>query len=202
MSGIKALKTALRKDLRKQLALVSEEVVDNESRQVVAQLLESKTFKESRRVSVYINMSGEIKTQEIIQSLFDQGKECFVPRCDGTQMEMLRLNSYEDYLSLPLNKWQIPEPRLDEIRENAFDNGGLDLIIMPGLGFDLSGSRIGHGKGYYDRYLERCANSGKMPYTVALALSAQIIKDDLPVDHFDRKPSLIITPQNVIYPKC
>ncbi|ORX90758.1 hypothetical protein K493DRAFT_265409 [Basidiobolus meristosporus CBS 931.73] len=201
VSNVKVLKTEVRKQLRKSLGLLSEEVVVRESQQVVAQLLDLNAFKDSKRVSVYINMSGEIKTQEIIRQLFLQGKECFVPRCDGTRMEMLRLNSYEDYLSLPLNKWKIPEPKLDEVREDAFETGGLDLIIMPGLGFDLSGSRIGHGKGYYDRYLESCANSGKIPSTVALALSAQIVEDNLPVDHFDRKPDLIITPQRIIYPK-
>ena len=43
-----------------------------------------------------------------------------------------KLTSIEDYRGLTKNKWGIPEPTLEENRENCMDNGGLDLIIMPG----------------------------------------------------------------------
>jgi 5-formyltetrahydrofolate cyclo-ligase len=41
-------------------------------------------------------------------------KTCYIPRCNGDYMEMVRLKSYQDYLSLPLNRWNIPEPSQDE----------------------------------------------------------------------------------------
>lgn len=63
-------------------------------------------------------------------------------------MTMVKLNSWEDFLSLPVNKWNIPEPPADQVREDALDKQGLDLIIVPGVGFDVEGNRIGHGRGY------------------------------------------------------
>ena len=66
---------------------------------------------------------------------------------------------------------------------------GLDLILMPGLGFTRTGDRLGRGKGYYDSYLEKCKNvMGKMPHTVALSFYEQICDliptspHDVPID--------------------
>jgi 5-formyltetrahydrofolate cyclo-ligase len=66
---------------------------------------------------------------------------------------MVKLRSLEDFQTLPTNNWGIKEPRHDEERENALE---LDLIIVPGLAFDKQGWRIGHGKGYYDNFIQEC----------------------------------------------
>lgn len=63
--------------------------------------------------------------------------------------------------------------------------GGLDLILMPGLGFDQAGNRLGRGKGFYDTYLERCIRHPKgKPYTIALAYKEQLCQS-IPVDDND-----------------
>ncbi|RUS19096.1 hypothetical protein BC937DRAFT_87996 [Endogone sp. FLAS-F59071] len=154
-------------------------------------------------------------------------KACYVPRWGKDEMEMVRLESWEDYLSLPVNRWNIPEPSHDQVRDNALDNGGLDLIIMPGLAFDITRNRLGHGKGYYDRYLTKCNEWARatgrlrprtaawliddklcgwpLPFhftaisTVALALEAQMLEaDQIPTDETDHKPDLIITAERVV----
>lgn len=57
----------------------------------------------------------------------------------------------------------------------SYYTGGLDLIVVPGLGFDQSGKRLGRGKGFYDTYLERCIRHPKgKPYTIALAYKEQL----------------------------
>ena len=61
-------------------------------------------------------------------------------------MQMVRINSLADYESLPINRWGIPEPTWEEKREEALESG-LDLVIMPGLAFDRTKARLGHGKG-------------------------------------------------------
>lgn len=68
-----------------------------------------------------------------------------------------------------------------------FSTGGLDLIFMPGLGFDKHGNRLGRGKGYYDTYLKRCLQCQEVkPYTLALAFKEQICLQ-VPVDEHDMK---------------
>lgn len=68
-----------------------------------------------------------------------------------------------------------------------FPTGGLDLIFMPGLGFDKQGNRLGRGRGYYDAYLKRCVqHQHSKPYTLALAFSEQICLQ-VPMDENDMK---------------
>ncbi|KAI9286885.1 hypothetical protein BC943DRAFT_275286 [Umbelopsis sp. AD052] len=208
MAAVKALKKALRKELAGRLKLVTSEVARKESNIVTEKLLGSHEYRNSKSVSVYISMDGEINTREVIRNIFDTQKACYVPRFMGSAtMTMVKLNSWEDFLSLPVNKWNIPEPPADQVREDALDKQGLDLIIVPGVGFDVAGNRIGHGRGYYDRYMQQCEewaakNSRQPPKTVALALREQMVDvGRIPLEPTDRKPDVILTPDEEIRAK-
>ncbi|KAF9171881.1 hypothetical protein BGX20_006747, partial [Mortierella sp. AD010] len=152
--ALRTLKNTIRKEMRQKLAALSTEEITRQTAIVTEKLIEMPEFKESQNVSVYISMHGEICTRDIIKELLNQKKSCYVPRCKGEVMDMVKIESWEDFVSLPKNSWNIPEPKFDELRENALETShGLDLIIMPGLAFDRSGTRLGHGRGYYDKYL-------------------------------------------------
>jgi 5-formyltetrahydrofolate cyclo-ligase len=139
-------------------------------------------YQDARAISVFLSMpAGEINTIDIIHDAFRQGKKVFVPYTYrlGTQreawppsiMDMVQLDSIEDFTSLKPDKWGIPTPSRDSVekRQNCFGGRGktegqtakeaadaeLDLIIMPGLAFDRGLERLGHGKGYYDLFLQR-----------------------------------------------
>ncbi|RKP08602.1 5-formyltetrahydrofolate cyclo-ligase [Thamnocephalis sphaerospora] len=202
-TSVRSLKNALRKQVRQRLSTLPADTIAADTERVTEKLLQLPEYSRSQRVSIYVSMHGEVATRRIIEDLFQSGKACYVPRWHGDLMEMVRLRSMEDYISLPLNRWGIPEPAHGEQRDEAFADGGLDLIVMPGLAFDLQGNRLGHGKGYYDRYLEQCEKFARdagtaPPYTVALGLSAQMVDEEIPHDHFDRRPACLLTPDNVI----
>ncbi|KAG1473227.1 hypothetical protein G6F56_001076 [Rhizopus delemar] len=153
-----SLKRQLRKDIASRLQKISSAETLKQSKQVFEKLQQLEQFKNAKNVSIYISMpTCEIVTTEIIHLLLKSDKNCFIPRCTKSNMDMLKINSIEDFESLPLNKWNIPEPSFDDDRENALKmKEGLDLILMPGVAFDQNRNRIGHGKGYYDRYLSKC----------------------------------------------
>jgi len=85
----------------------------------------------------------------------------------------------------------------------VMDEGeGLDLILVPGVAFDESMARLGHGKGYYDRFLhEYIASTGRTrPVLVALALREQILEgEQIPMikDH-DWRMDSVIGPDGVL----
>ncbi len=58
------------------------------------------------------------------------------------------------------------------------DLQALTAVIVPGVGFDSAGNRIGHGVGFYDRFFARSAQHGYDPYRLGLAYDFQIV--DLP----------------------
>ncbi|KAF9409381.1 hypothetical protein BGZ94_001972 [Podila epigama] len=196
--ALRALKNTIRKDMRQKLAALSTEEINPAI--VTEKLVNSKAFKESQNISVFISMHGEICTTDIIKTVLNQNKSCYVPRCHGKDMDMVKINSWDDFLSLPKNSWGIPEPKLEDDRENALDTArGLDLIVMPGLAFDRTGTRLGHGRGYYDNYLIKANKYNKSigrpeVTTVALALTEQMVDEPLPRCETD------IDPQEIIHP--
>jgi 5-formyltetrahydrofolate cyclo-ligase len=141
-------------------------------------------YKAAQRISIYLSMpSGEISTSGIVHDALKQGKKVFIPYTYKTThpkegepksiMDMLELTSMNDFTSLKPDGWGIPSLDKESIsqRENSFGwkgitdgtvgglgdaDAGLDLIVMPGMAFDSSFGRLGHGKGFYDFFLERC----------------------------------------------
>jgi 5-formyltetrahydrofolate cyclo-ligase len=124
--------------------------------------------------------TGEISTTPIVRDALDRGKAVYIPYLHknypkngngpSSVMDMLKLHSLKEFESLKPDKWGIPtlDDETIEERENSLGgcgvggpdstrkwNGGLDLILMPGMAFDLNMGRLGHGKGYYDFFLRR-----------------------------------------------
>jgi len=122
-------------------------------------------------------------------------------------MVMVELYSLADLDTCKRNAWGIPEPSLAERRPRALDAPSLtlDLIVTPGLFFDRHGHRLGHGKGYYDRFHQACAlfsqsHSLPMPKFVAIALTQQLapVGHELPHEATDALIDGIVTPDQVL----
>lgn len=188
MAALRAAKQALRRDIKRRVAAVSDEEKQRQSLVLSRQLFRHPKYRSCQRIAVFLSMNDEVRTEEIIKDVFKCGKSCFIPRYESSSshMDMLKLNSLQDMETLPLTSWNIRQPaEEDHSREEALASGGLDLILMPGLGFDQLGRRLGRGKGFYDTYLERCIRHAKgKPYTIALAFKEQLCQE-IPVDDND-----------------
>ncbi|XP_070157672.1 5-formyltetrahydrofolate cyclo-ligase [Polyergus mexicanus] len=189
MAALTSAKNALRKKMKNTLQNISLQEKKEQSINVMKKLCTLKQYQDSKRISIYLSTKDELDTLPILKHIFDTGKEAFVPRYQGKIMEMVKLISLEDYKSLPLTKWNIKQPSLTEYRENALETGGLDLIILPGVAFTMNGKRLGHGMGYYDKYLKICIErQTTRPYLIAIGFKQQIQQDiptnedDVPVD--------------------
>lgn len=100
-------------------------------------------------------------------------------------MEMIRLQSFDEFQQLSLTVWGIrqhsPDVKVISLEEDApCCNRGLDLVFIPGVAFTKSGKRLGHGMGFYDEFLhEHRRRFDRTPKTVALALTVQLV-DEIP----------------------
>ena len=184
-SGVKEAKKVLRKELKRRIASMSVELKQTESTLVAKKLFAIKDFQESKRISLYLSMPNEVDTMRIMGRIFELGKKCFIPHYVGPVMKMVQLHSMADYESLPVTSWNIKQPADNDDRPDALETGGLDLIVVPGLGFTKDGARLGRGKGYYDSYISRSKALGlKKPVTVALAFTVQLC-EMVPVSEHD-----------------
>ncbi|XP_071344227.1 5-formyltetrahydrofolate cyclo-ligase [Trachinotus anak] len=188
MAALRAAKQTLRKEIKRRVAALSDEEKQRQSLVLSQKLFRHPKYVSCNRIAVFLSMDDEVRTDEIIKDVFKWGKSCFIPRYNSSNshMDMLQLRSLQDMEMLPLTSWNIRQPaEEDNSREEALAAGGLDLILMPGLGFDKMGKRLGRGKGYYDTYLERCIRHPKgKPYTIALAFKEQLCQE-IPVDDND-----------------
>ncbi|GCC42905.1 hypothetical protein chiPu_0027054, partial [Chiloscyllium punctatum] len=92
---------------------------------ILFQLIAHPKYKNCQRIAVFLSMSDEIQTEDIIKDVFQRGKECFIPRYkSGTNhMDMVKLGSAEEILHLPLTSWNIRQPAEDGLQEEALTSG-------------------------------------------------------------------------------
>ena len=74
--------------------------------------------------------------------------------------------------------------------------GGLDLIIVPGVAFTKDGKRLGHGGGYYDRYIRDYIKQGRKPHIIGIAFNEQICKE-IPTNDLDYQMDLVLTEKSL-----
>jgi 5-formyltetrahydrofolate cyclo-ligase len=166
-------KQLLRQQIRQLLKLMASEDRLSQSNYITTALLRHPKYLSARSISVYVHMSTEVSTRDIIQHAFLTNKRVFIPRYSSDSMDMVRVHSLDDLDSLPMTKWNIRQPLLDDTtREIA--SADIDLILVPGLGFSLDGARLGHGKGFYDRYL---SSLSKHSYKIGLAYRQQLVEN-------------------------
>ncbi len=125
MMDVAAKKKELRKKVADCLKSLDLESIVKQSQEISKKVIAHPEFQRAKRVSVYLSTDTEVSTVKILESIFENGKSCFVPRFDSkkSQMEMVRLASMKDYHSLPTTKWNIKQPALDDERESFSQSG-------------------------------------------------------------------------------
>ena len=77
--------------------------------------------------------------------------------------------------------------------------GDIDLLLVPGLAFDLKRNRLGQGKGYYDRFIAKMTVNDMPLPLVAVGLTPQFVSGaEIPVDRYDKQMDMVIFPDKVI----
>ncbi|KAL7414028.1 hypothetical protein BDY24DRAFT_387304 [Mrakia frigida] len=205
-SPLPTLKRTLRKSVQATLKSLPPSAVSEQSIGLLNYLLSSPIYTSSRSLSVYLSMPhSEIQTLPLIADALSKGKRVFVPFIPkGGHMSMVRVYEGED-LGSNRDNWGIPVVGLEREdgskREdaNSLANGSppLDLILCPGVAFSPTPSttlisRLGHGKGYYDRYITsyRAFSSSKGvegPTLVGVALREQWLPEagSVPTGEYD-----------------
>jgi 5-formyltetrahydrofolate cyclo-ligase len=123
-----------------------------------------------------------VRTRQYLPTALGHGKRIIVPYCVEGELELFHL---EDMGELAVGMYKILEPRpeLRGLAHKRVSPEELDLVMVPGVAFDRSGGRMGHGFGYYDKLLHRARPDAPL---VALAFECQLFPEipTLPHDVF------------------
>ena len=170
---------AMRKNL-------SKEFIKSNSNIIIDKLLSLEEFNNAKTIMSYVTINGEVDTTKLIHNiLVEKQKKLLVPYVIGKDMFASSLNSYED---LAPGEFNILEP----INKIPFEQN-IDVVLVPGLGFDNQLARIGFGNGYFDRFLASRQN------TIKIGISFdRFIFDSIPCAEYDILMDFIITEKQTL----
>ena len=146
----------------------------------------------AKTVMFYVDVRTEVRTRLSLPKALQSGKRIVVPYCVNNELELFLLRDMEE---LAIGMYKILEPRADlrDIAEKKLAPEDLDLVMVPGVAFDRTGGRMGHGFGYYDKLLQHARPDAPL---VALAFECQLFPE-IPTQKHDIFMDKIITEKAV-----
>lgn len=206
MSSAPLPKLAARQAARRTLRAIPPERMAEQSRAVCAHVRAHPAFEACAAVAVYLPMIDgyELDTWPLLEAIFGAHslKHVYVPKVEADgHMRLLHAESLSQLRALPANRWGCPE-HTDEMAlelEDATLAGEIDLVIVPALLFaPASLGRLGRGKGFYDRFLQRLdaerAARGLAPaFKLGVGFEEQM-SEQVPVDEHDVRMDAIVSP--------
>lgn len=178
---IKEKKARLRLRKKNELEALPESYIEQSNAAIYDKLRCLKEYKNAGVIFAYYSVGREVSTHELILRALQSGRKVALPVSGKAGHMHFRLISGFD--SLVPGKFGIPEPSAGDI----ISPGENDIIIVPALCCDRAGNRLGHGAGYYDRYLAEhdC-------FSVCLCRS-RLLEESIPTEDTDARVSVVIS---------
>jgi len=182
------MKREIRTRMRRLLREIAAAERQRLSLEVCRRMLGLPEWQRAETVMLFLATPTEVDTAPLVEAGWRAGKRVLAPRVDPERnvMAAFEIRAWSD--CLPGFKG-ILEP----VEQEAFDVPAIDLIVVPGLAFDLGGGRLGAGGGFYDRFLARDdCRAG----TVGVAFELQVV-EALPREPHDRGVESLVTDRAV-----
>ncbi|MBU9888478.1 MAG: 5-formyltetrahydrofolate cyclo-ligase [Candidatus Omnitrophica bacterium] len=147
-------------------------------------LLREPCFAHAAHVALYYGVKPEVETRALLKKLIRR-KKIYLPAMDPERRHLVFRRVRDLARDLKKGLGGIREPKGFCLRRPAVR---MDLIVVPGVGFDRSGGRLGRGGGYYDKVLKRASG---VP-TIGLCFREQLVKR-IPMDAKDVRVDKVLT---------
>ena len=179
-----------RKRIREAQKELTDEYMTEASEAIREQLMRMEEYRKAKTVMLYVNCGKEVVTRTLMDVANRAGKTVCLPLCYDTDQHLMDARLWNAKHKLVAGAYGIPEPASDA---PVIDPEDIDLVVLPCMSCDAECNRIGHGAGYYDRYL---AKLRKDAVTIALCYDAILI-DNVPTEEHDEKVNAVITEKNI-----
>lgn len=184
MSATPEARVRLRRILRRARRELSPEAREYAQSRVARFICASPWFRSAKRIGLYLAFDGELEIGEVIRIARRMGKSVYVPIVTR-DMQFACLSS-----ELKVNAFGIREPSNGATGKAP----NLDLVLVPLVGFDARGSRLGMGGGHYDRYFRQrlLRRHWRRPKLLGVAFELQRV-EHLDPAHWDVPLDAIVT---------
>ena len=181
---MKEEKARLRAEIKSRIAVLDEEYLRESDRGIRENVLNMPQLETARTVFAYLSVERECDTRRIVDELLCNGRRVALPRSrKGGVMDFALYDG-----TLAEGMYGIPQP--PDRAETAEPAEG-DFMLVPALCCDKRGVRLGHGGGYYDRYLDR-TRAAK-----AVICRERVMRHDIPVEPHDQIMDMVISEDGV-----
>lgn len=187
-SVMKELKKQKRREIKAITDRLSESYKHEASEEICDALLGMDEYRRAETVMCYLNMDGEPETGRMIAQMLADGKRVCIPLCVDKTEHLMVAKVFSEELELVPGAYGILEPVADA---DEAEPSEIDLVVAPCVSCTRDCLRIGHGAGYYDRYLARTSCP-----VVALCFE-QVISEELPVDEYDRPMDAVVSEKKI-----
>lgn len=140
------------------------------SRAIKRRLFQDRSFQAAGTVMFYVSKEYEVDTDEMIAQALKSGKRIVVPVTKTQKKRLIPSEIQDPKRQLHKGPFGVYQPKQEYLR--AVPIKKIDLVVVPGVAFDKRGNRIGHGLGYFDRFLRGLPS--KTP-TIGLAFKCQLV---------------------------
>ena len=191
VSELFELKTAIRKQAHENRRAQPEK--DSVSEKIVNRFIDLPEYQLAQTIMFYVDVRDEVRTRQALPAAVASGKRIIVPYCVDGELELFWLENMEE---LELGMYRILEPKneLRTLESKHLQPTDLDLVMVPGVAFDRTGGRTGHGKGYYDKLLQHARLDAPL---IALAFECQMF-EKIPAESHDIYMDKIVT-EDAVY---
>ncbi len=154
----------------------------------------------------YLAYRDEPDTLPLLEQCWKHGDRVLAPRIQREQQGIFELYEISGIDDVEPGMYGIPEPQAHTAHYPTERWHEIDLVIVPGLGYDRSGGRIGYGGGYYDRFMAQLTVADRnhrpshksSPLLAAPAFHQQLVRH-IPMEPHDFRIHLLFTPSGVIH---
>lgn len=180
-------KASLREKILSAQSALNEYAVERMSAGIAERFFALPEYQKSKKILVYLSLKKEVQTESIIKKSFEMGKRVFVPVAGQANDDLLvsELSS----LKIKLGKGAFGIRAPGEKDRIIVPPGIIDLAVLPGLAFSREGTRLGRGKGHYDRLLTHFPSH---VMKIGLAFDFQIL-DFIPRCQHDAAVNIVLT---------
>ena len=177
-SNVTSEKELIRERIKKKKQQLTDNEKEIEATNVFEKIEALPEFENARSVMIYWSMPDELPTHNFIIR-WSKKKTMLLPVVKGEDMLIKPFSTKEELKQGSLGIW---EPNTQKEYLNS-----IDLVIVPGVAFDRDKSRLGRGKGYYDRYF-----INKRIVKIGVCFDFQLL-ESIPIDSFDIKMDKVVT---------
>lgn len=178
-------KAILRQDIKKRAASLSLAYKIKAGEKIGEKVVLSSAFIEAESIFVYISSPDEPETRYIIKKAFEADKRVYAPLC--LSKGVMKMVNITDKTVLAKGYMGISEP----VGSSDFYEGEIHLAVIPCLCASPDGKRLGHGAGFYDRFLEN-----RQCKKICLCFE-KLITHNIPLDEYDVRMDKVITEERI-----